>query len=66
MDNIIAKAQELLSVFGLKILAAIVVFIIGRWVAKVLKNVSVKLMTRSKLDPILVNFLGHMTYGRRH
>jgi small conductance mechanosensitive channel len=62
MENVIAKAQELLSVFGLKILAAIVIFIIGRWVAKFLKNTSVKLMTRSKVDPTLVTFLGHVTY----
>lgn len=56
MENVIAKAQELLSVSGLKILAAIVIFIFRRWVAKFLKNTSVKLMTRSKVDPTLVTW----------
>jgi small conductance mechanosensitive channel len=62
MEKVIAKVQELISVFGLKIIAAIVLFIFGRWVAKFLKNLSVKLMTKSKVDHTLVSFLGHVIY----
>ena len=62
MENIIPKLQELFSVFGLKILAAIAVFVLGKWVAKFLKNLSIKLMTKSKVDPTLVSFLGHVIY----
>jgi len=62
MEKVIAKIQELISVFGLKILAAIAVFIIGRWLAGFLRNLTVKIMTKSKVDPTLVSFLGHVTY----
>jgi len=62
MENIVAKAQELISLFGLKIVAAIAIFGIGRWVAKLLRNVSTKFMTKSKVDPTLVSFLGHVIY----
>jgi len=35
MENSIAKIQELVSVFGLKIVAALAIFIIGKWSAKI-------------------------------
>jgi len=62
MEQVIAKVQELISVFGLKIIAAIAIYIFGRWLAKFLKNLSVKLMTKGKVDPTLVTFLGHVVY----
>jgi small conductance mechanosensitive channel len=62
MENVIAKIQELFSVFGLRVVAAIAIFIVGRWIAKLLRNVTKKLMTKSKVDPTLVNFVGHLTY----
>jgi small conductance mechanosensitive channel len=62
MENVIVKVQEIISVFGLKTLAAIAIFIIGRWAAMFLKNVSVRLMTKSKGDLTLVTFLGHVVY----
>jgi small conductance mechanosensitive channel len=62
MENVIAKIQELISVFGLRVVAAVAIFIVGRWVAKLLRNVTKKLMTKSSVDPMLVNFVGHLTY----
>jgi small conductance mechanosensitive channel len=62
MEGLIAKVRELIAVFGLQILAAIAIFIIGKWVAGFLKNFSVKLMTKSKVDATLVRFLGHVIY----
>jgi small conductance mechanosensitive channel len=62
MENVIAKIQELISVFGLRVVAAVVIFIVGRWVAKFLRNVTKRLMTKSNVDPTLVNFFGHLTY----
>ena len=52
----IATAQELLTKFGLKIVAAILIFVIGRWVAKLLKNVLQKTLERAKVDHALVGF----------
>ncbi len=62
MEKVIATVQELISVFGLKILAAIAVFIFGKLIARFLRNLSVKIMTKSKVDPTLVSFLGHLIY----
>lgn len=62
MENLIAKVWELLTVYGLKIVAAIVVFIVGRWIAKGLTKAVERLMERSKVDPTLVRFTGNLTY----
>ena len=62
VTHLIQKAQELIAVFGLKIVAAVAIFIIGRWIAKALKNGIVRLMEKSKVEPTLVSFVGHLIY----
>lgn len=52
----VTTAQELLTKFGLKIIAAIAIFFIGRWLAKLIKNVLQKTMERAKVDHALVGF----------
>jgi len=62
MENVIAKLEELISVFGLRIVAAVAIYIIGRWAARFMKNLSVRLMTKNKVDPTLISFVGHVIY----
>jgi small conductance mechanosensitive channel len=57
IEGIITRVVELLTVYGLKVLAAIIVFIVGRWVAKIITNLIRKALTRAKMDVILVNFV---------
>ena len=52
----IETAQELLTKFGLKIIAAILIFVIGRFVAKLLKKLLQKTMERTKVDAAVVGF----------
>jgi len=60
---IIPKLQEWFMFYGLKIVAAIAVFVIGRWVAKALKKVVVKVMEKGKVDETLVPFIANLTYA---
>ncbi len=62
MENLIEKVFELLIIYGLKVLAAIVVFIIGRWVAKGLRNLARRVMEKKGVDPTLVSFVVNLTY----
>ena len=43
--------------FGIKLVAAIVVLLLGRWVIKLIKKALTKVMTRRKMDPSLSSFL---------
>lgn len=62
LENIVARVVELLTVYGLKVLAAIIVFIVGRWVAKLLRNFTKRMMTKHQLDPAIVSFVVSLVY----
>lgn len=51
-----ATAQELMTKFGFKIVAAILIFVVGRWVAGILQKLLEKVMTRAKVDVAVVSF----------
>ncbi len=62
MEGIVQKIGELIATYGLRILVAIVVFLIGRWVAKLLSSLAGKAMKKSNLDPTLIKFLTNLIY----
>jgi small conductance mechanosensitive channel len=62
MENIVPKIWELLTIYGLKIISAVIIFVVGRWIAGFVKNFTVKLMTKSNVDSTLISFLGHVIY----
>ncbi len=58
----VEMAVEFASQYGLKIIGAIIIFIIGKWVAKWLQKVVVKLMEKNKVDSTLVSFIQSIVY----
>ena len=54
---------ESLTAVGLNLIAAIVIFVVGRIVARVLKDVLIKAMEKSKVDPVLISFAGNLGYS---
>jgi small conductance mechanosensitive channel len=61
-NQLIEKAGELVTLYGLKVVAAIVILIIGRWVAKIVANIIRKMMARADVDQTLQKFVASMTY----
>ena len=62
IEQLLAKVYELLTVFGVKIIGAIAVFIIGRWVAKFFSSLVRKVMDKRDVDPTITKFVGSLTY----
>ncbi len=62
MEEILDKIYQLLTVYGLKVLAAIAIFIIGRWVAKGVRKLVERMMAKGKVDPTLISFTSNMVY----
>lgn len=62
MEEIINKIYQLLTVYGLKVLAALAIFIIGRWVARGVRKLLERIMTKSKVDSTLVSFTANLAY----
>jgi small conductance mechanosensitive channel len=48
--------------WGTKVILALLVFIVGRWIAKLLTKALQKLMTKGDVDQMLVSFLGNIAY----
>jgi len=63
MDELILQAKDLIAVFGVRVVAAIATFVIGRWVAAILKRIIVGLMNKSKVEPTLVSFVGNVSHA---
>ncbi len=49
--------------WGIRLITAILIFVIGRWLAKTIVKFIRNLMLKSKLDEILVKFLGNIAYA---
>lgn len=47
---------------GLNLLAAILIFVIGKWVVGLIRNKIKKIMTQKEVDPALVSFGSNMLY----
>ena len=62
VEQLIVKAYELGTEFGVKILAALAVFIIGRWVTKIIVNLFRKLMDKRQVDPTITKFVRNLIY----
>jgi len=63
MNEYIEMAQDIVTRYGINIIAAIAIYIIGKWVAGRVKNLVVRLMEKSSVDAILVKFVSNMAYG---
>tara|TARA_B110000967_G_C18819965_1_gene528166 strand:- start:412 stop:1236 length:825 start_codon:yes stop_codon:yes gene_type:complete len=62
MEENLGFIQELVVLYGVKILMALVIFIVGKWIVKKLSNVVKKLMQKNEVDPAIRNFAGSIIY----
>jgi small conductance mechanosensitive channel len=62
MEGWMEKIWELLTIYGLKVLAAIAILIIGKWVSKIFKSVVGKTLSRREVDETIISFVSSMTY----
>ena len=61
-SNLLNIVYEYLTVYGMKVVAALVIFIIGRWVARGVANLIKRAMQKGKTDETLISFVGNLCY----
>jgi small conductance mechanosensitive channel len=61
-EQLLSQAQDLVAIYGLKVLAAIAILIIGRIAAGWIRKLVNKMMTRGKADPIIIGFVTSIVY----
>jgi small conductance mechanosensitive channel len=62
MEAILIKGQEFLAFYGLKVVAALAIFVIGRVAAGMLRGVLKKMMEKGQVEPTLISFVCSVSY----
>ncbi|MHC4191612.1 MAG: mechanosensitive ion channel family protein [Planctomycetota bacterium] len=62
MQAILQKVYEYLAEYGLKIIAALIIFLIGRWLAKFISRLIEKALIRSHVDKTLAKFTRNLCH----
>jgi small conductance mechanosensitive channel len=62
MEDILKTIYEYLATYGLQIIAALLIFLIGRWLAGVLSRLVEKGLLKSKVDKTIAKFARHLTH----
>lgn len=62
MEAIIDTVLEYGALYGLRLLGAVIILLVGRWVAKVVRRVVERLMGNSQVDATLIKFTGNLVY----
>ncbi len=62
VEAILAQIQELLAVYGLKVIAALAILFFGRIVAGWMRRIVERMMTKGKTDPMIIGFVGSIIY----
>jgi small conductance mechanosensitive channel len=62
MEQIVAKVQEWVVLYGLKAIGAIAIFFIGWFVAKGVRVIIRKMLQKGHVDETLVSFVSSVTY----
>ena len=61
-NDLLNSARDLVAAFGLKIVAALAILVIGRWIAKGLASLTRRGMDKAKVDTMLAKFIGNLVY----
>ena len=62
MEDLIQQGYALLATYGLKIVFAIIILIVGRWVARLFSKLIQRVMKKREVDETLRSFAGNLTY----
>ncbi|MBN1363026.1 MAG: mechanosensitive ion channel [Sedimentisphaerales bacterium] len=62
VEAVWTRIYTFLAEYGLKIVGAIIIFVVGRWVARLLAKLAGAAMTRAKMDEMLVRFVKDLCY----
>ena len=63
MADILDSLKAWAALYGLSILGAIIILIIGLMISKSFRKITKKLLEKSRLDAAIISFLGNIVYG---
>lgn len=61
METILTTIYQYLAEYGLKILGAIIIFLVGKWLAKIISQLTETALIKAKIDKTLAKFARNLT-----
>ncbi|MBN1592032.1 MAG: mechanosensitive ion channel [Candidatus Coatesbacteria bacterium] len=61
-SKILESVQEYLTEYGMKVVGAIAILVLGWWAAKIARKIVKRIMVRAKVDETLVGFVTNLVY----
>ena len=62
MQETLDKIYGLLIQYGMSLIAAIIIFLIGKWVARLVSNIVENILLKSKIEKTLASFAKNIVY----
>lgn len=62
-EQVIAKLQEWIALYGLKVVAAIIILLVGWIAARAIRSILRRMLTKMHVDGALVSFASSLTYA---
>ena len=62
-SGLVDKAPHYMITYGAKLFAAILIYFIGKWVARMVANLIRRMMSHGKVDASLISFVGNLVYA---
>jgi small conductance mechanosensitive channel len=62
MEETLHKIYGYMIQWGISLLTAVLIFVIGKWVAKLVSQILEKTMSKTKIDATLASFVKNMVY----
>lgn len=61
MENLLPKFYQLISAFGLKLIAAVAILILGKFIVRLIRRFILKMMQKRNVDPSISTFTASLT-----
>lgn len=63
MEDITGTIWTYVSLYGIRIIGAIIIFFVGKWLARLITKIVKRLMQNANVEDTLVTFLGNLAYA---
>ena len=63
ISSFFQQNQALIVSYAIKVLVALVIFIVGKWLSKLVSKALAKVMLHNKVDPTVASFVASLVYG---
>jgi small conductance mechanosensitive channel len=63
LEGLFEQAPDLIVTYGMKVLLAIVIFVVGKYLAGLAKKITCNLLLKRKVDETVASFVGNMAWA---